>query len=177
MTRYHPILVALHWLIAILIFIALIAGGFVLEHIPNDDPEKIQALGPHMTVGLILLVLMIARLIVRLSTRKPAHAETGNALLDRLGRATHWLFYIAVLGMAGSGMAMSVQAGLPEIVFQGSGAPLPESFWDFPARRAHAAFSLLLWGLIGLHVAAALWHQFIRRDGLFRRMWFGARQP
>jgi cytochrome b561 len=52
---------------------------------------------------------------------------------------------------------------------------LPESFVAYPTFIAHGYIALLLAGFIVLHVLAALYHQFIRKDRLFRRMWFGRR--
>ncbi len=60
-------------------------------------------------------------------------------------------------------------------VFQPNGEPLPDSFAVFPSFQAHAVLATLLAILIVVHVAAALYHQFVLKDGLFRRMWFGKR--
>ncbi len=174
MTRYHPVLVALHWLIALLVLMALVAGGAVLEHMPNSDPEKVAALGPHMVIGIAILALMLVRLAVRLLTQTPLPADAGHPLLTQAGHWAHWALYALVLAMALSGVALSVQAGLPGIVFGGEGT-LPESFDVYSARAVHGAVASLLMLLVAAHVAAALYHQFLRRDGLFRRMWFGAR--
>jgi cytochrome b561 len=54
-----------------------------------------------------------------------------------------------------------------------SGAALPESFLAFPTRVLHGYIARFLVGLIALHVAAALYHQFVRKDGLLGRMAFG----
>jgi cytochrome b561 len=54
---------------------------------------------------------------------------------------------------------------------------LPADFWVFPMRPVHYVISRLLMALIALHVVAALYHTFILRDGLLRRMWFGRRYP
>ena len=61
-------------------------------------------------------------------------------------------------------------------MFAGDGV-LPADFWVFPARTVHYLFSRLLMGLIALHVAGALYHTLILRDGLLRRMLFGRRNP
>ena len=53
MKQYHPILVVIHWVMLVLIVMAWTSGQFVLEHTPNSDPGKIDALRMHMTVGLI----------------------------------------------------------------------------------------------------------------------------
>lgn len=175
MTRYHPILVALHWLLALMILLALVAGNVLLEAVPNSDPAKVDGLRNHMSLGLAILVLMVVRLVVRLVTAHPPAADIGSPLLNLLARWGHWGFYILVLAMVGSGMAMSAMAGLPDIVFNGSGAPLPESFDDLAPRAAHGVISILLMLLILGHVGAAVYHQVIRRDGLMARMGFGRR--
>jgi cytochrome b561 len=53
MERYHPILVVIHWVMLVSIVMAWTSGQFVLEHTPNSDPGKIDALRMHMPVGLI----------------------------------------------------------------------------------------------------------------------------
>lgn len=176
-SRYHPALVALHWLIALALLFSLGSGMLVLEEIPNSSPEKIDALRGHMIAGIVILLLMLIRLGLRLGTARPAPATTGNAVLDRLAPVAHWGFYVLVLVMAATGIATSVLAGLPGIVFGGSGDPLPESFSIYLPRVLHGAVAGLLLAVIILHAAAALYHQFVRRDKLLSRMWFGKRQP
>lgn len=175
MRRYHPILVVFHWLLAIMIIIGLVMGGSVLSETPNSDPEKLFFLKMHMSAGLIILTLMVVRLIIRFSTKKPPHADIGNTLLNKLGVATHYLFYLIVILMGVSGIAIANLAGLPDIVFGGSGTALPTSFDEFPPRMAHGALSIILKLLIAGHIAAFIYHQFVRRDSLFSRMWFGKR--
>ncbi|HEY6256239.1 MAG TPA: cytochrome b/b6 domain-containing protein [Xanthobacteraceae bacterium] len=172
--RYHPFLVALHWVLAFLIIAALALGALVMVKIPNSDPMKLEALRSHMAGGSVILALMLLRLFVRRRTEHPGAASTGNPALDRLAWASHRLFYPAVLGMAGSGLFLALQAGLPAIVFAGEGA-LPADFWIFPVRGVHYLLSRVLIGLIALHVAGALYHTLILRDGLLRRMFFGRR--
>lgn len=174
-TRYHPFLVTLHWLLAFAVLLALGMGTFVLSEIPNTSPDKVDGLGDHMTVGIAILALMLIRLAVRLFTDKPQRATTGNPLLDRVALLTHYGFYVLVILMAASGIGIAVLAGLPDIVFFGSGAPLPETFTTYPPRIVHGIVAKLLIALIALHVGAALFHQFVRRDWLLSRMWFGQR--
>lgn len=175
MPRYHPLLVALHWLLAILLIVALATGALRLDPIPESDPAKIDALRSHMIAGVVILVLMLVRLAVRLRTNHPPEADIGNALLNRTSRWAHWALYLLVFGLIASGIGMSVLAGLPPIVFGGSGNPLPASFDDLPPRVAHGLFATLLMLLILGHAAAAFYHQFIRKDDLLGRMWFGKR--
>lgn len=173
-SRYHPLLVALHWILAALIVAALTFGALKMVNIPNSEPMKLVALRSHMSGGVLILLLMLVRLFVRTRTTHPAVASTGTPMLDRMAWASHRLFYVAVLGMAGSGIFMAIQTGLPAIVF-GSGGALPVDFWIFPVRTVHYLFSRLLMALIALHVAGALYHTLILKDGLLRRMFFGRR--
>ena len=173
-TRYRPLLVVMHWLLALMIPVALAGGALVLVKIPNTDPMKVGALRQHMIGGILLLVLMLIRLAVRMWTAHPARAATGSSALDRIAWLSHRLLYVLVLAQAGSGLYLALQAGLPDIVFGGRGA-LPADFWVFPVHSVHYMVSRLLIALIALHVIGALYHAFILRDGLLRRMWFGKR--
>lgn len=172
--RYHPVFVAVHWLLAFLIIADLTIGTFVLVHIPNDVPQKVEALRMHMSVGLVILVLMVVRLGLRIGTAAPAEARAGHAFLDRLALLSHRTLYVAVFGMALSGLVMGLQAQVPQVVFLGEGK-LPASFWDYSLRSVHYFFARLLIAVIALHIVGALYHVIIRRDGLLRRMWFGRR--
>jgi cytochrome b561 len=166
--RYHPLLVASHWLIALLVFAAL-AAGFFLKGLPNE-PAKLAPLGIHMAIGRLILFLMAARLITRLATKKPAPADTGNALLNKAAGLVHALLYIGVIAMAMAGIGTATQAGLNR-----PGASLPEDFFAFPARYGHGYLAIILLVLIAGHVGAWAFHQFVRKDNLIARMWFGKR--
>ena len=169
MKRYHPALVSLHWLLTVLIIVALLMGSNILSQIPNDDPEKLFALKMHMISGFIILGLMIVRVITRKVTEKPAAADAGNAVLNKAGVIAHYLLYLLVFAMVGSGIATAVIAGL----FNNSGVALPEDFNNILPRFFHGIISKVLFVMIFLHVLGALYHQFIRKDSLLSRMWFG----
>jgi cytochrome b561 len=174
-SRYHPLLVTLHWLLAVLIVAMLCIVFFLLAAMPNIDPRKIGILLIHMSAGMLIFALMVARFIVRMWSSRPVDATTGNLVLDRIAPVTHYGFYILVFLMVGTGFATAILAGLNRSVFQGSGEPLPPSFAVYPTFVAHGYLALLLVGFIVLHVLAALYHQFVRKDRLFGRMWFGRR--
>jgi cytochrome b561 len=173
--RYHPLLVTLHWVLAVLIIAALVMGFFVLAAMPNVDPQKIGVLRVHMAGGMLILALMVIRFAVRMWTSRPAAATTGYALLDQIAPITHYGFYVLVLLMVGSGFTTAILAGLPAIVFGGSGAPLPPTFKIYPSFLAHGYIATILAAFIGLHVLAALYHQFVMKDQLFRRVFLGRR--
>ena len=102
-------------------------------------------------------------------------ATTGYPLLDRIAPISHYGFYVLVVLMVATGFATGILAGLPAIVFGGSGAPLPSTFMIFPTFVAHGWLAALLAGFIVLHVLAAFYHQFVKRDRLFTRMFYGRR--
>jgi cytochrome b561 len=173
-SRYHPVLVVLHWALALLIIASLALGSLVLVKIPNNVPMKLEGLRSHMIGGVLILIFMLIRLLVRSRTAHPAEATAGNPFLDRVAWVSHRVLYAAVLGMAASGLIMALQTNLPWILFAGQGS-LPADFWVFPIRTVHYLISRLLMALIVLHTAGALYHTLILRDGLLSRMFFGRR--
>jgi len=173
MKRYHPVLVALHWLLALLIILALVAGNVLLDAVPNSDPNKIQSLQNHMVLGITIGVLLVIRLVTRLATDKPPHADTGNALLNLAGQVAHWGLYLLAFLMVGSGLGIALSAGLPAII-SGNGT-LPADFSHLAPRAAHGIISKLLMLLIAAHVAGWAYHAVFVKDRLLSRMWFGKR--
>ena len=171
-SRYQAVLVALHWLLALMIIGLLCLGFFVLADMPNTDPKKLDILVWHMAGGMFVLVLMILRVIIRMRSARPATATTGSPVLDRLASIAHHSLYVIVFLMIATGWTTG---WLISGVFAPNGGSLPDSFSVFPSFQAHAALATVLAILIVVHVAAALYHQFVLRDGLFRRMWFGKR--
>ena len=174
-TRYHPLLVALHWLLAFLIIAALFAGFFLLARMPNSDPQKIRVLLVHMAAGMTILALMVVRFIVRMLTSRPAPATTGHPFLDRIAPVTHYGFYVLVLLMVGTGYATAILAGptgsSSRVQANRCRKTSPSIRPSSPTAISHSSSPASL----SCIVLAALYHQFVRRDGLFRRMWFGRR--
>jgi cytochrome b561 len=161
-TRYPRSMVALHWLIAVLVLLGLIGGTFFVDELKNDDPAKLGALAGHMIIGGSILILMALRLIIRLRANIPPHANTASML-------AHWGLYALIFVMAGSGIAMSLLTGLPDIVFFGKGA-LPATFEGLAPRAVHGIVANILIALVALHIAAAIWHAAVKKDGVMQRM-------
>jgi cytochrome b561 len=174
-SRYHPLLVTLHWVLAALIIATLTLGFFGLATTPNSDPQKIGVLRVHMAGGMLIFALMVIRFVARIRTLRPAHATTGYPLLDRIAPISNYGFYVVVVLMTGTGFTTGILTGLPAIVFSGSGPSLPPTFMIYPTCVAHRYIAVLLVSFIILHVLAVFHHQFVRKDALFRRMYFGRR--
>jgi len=169
--RYHPALVALHWLLALAIIGNLVAGKLILEGMANTDPAKAEFLRLHMTSGLTILILMLVRLVVRWRTAKPPIPNTGPLRL--LAIANHWALYAFSLAMVMTGLGTAQLGGLFPIL-QGLPVTLPASFDSIPPFAGHILFSSVLLLLLALHIGAVTWH-LIKHDNVLPRMWFGAR--
>ena len=170
-TRYGTVAVSIHWISALLI-LALLGSGFRAASL-TDDAAKEAILSVHVPLGIVILLLTVARLLWWwLADTKP-QAPADDPKWQRVSaRAVHLLFYVVILGMAASGIGMIVLSGAGEILFGGSESALPD-FSQYPPRAAHGVGAILMILLLAFHAGAALFHQFIKKDGLIGRMWFG----
>jgi len=169
--KYGSVAVTLHWLSALLI-LALIVSGFRGSGI-EDPAAKAAILRVHVPIGVAILLLTLARIGWWLfADRKPSSVPMAN-WQNRISRGVHVLFYVVILGMTASGIGMLVLSGAGPIIFGGATNSLPD-FWDFLPRIPHGIGARLIIALLVLHAGAALYHQFFKRDGLLRRMWYGA---
>lgn len=167
--RYHPVHVTLHWLTALLIFMPLLFGFFVFARTP--DAEEAQMLGMHKWTGIILGLVIIARLVTRFVFKRPAPADAGHPVLNWIGKIVHFLLYAGIFGMLFTGDFLDEAYGL-ENIMAGNGT-MPENLFVYPERIIHGNAAYIIAALIALHVGAALYHQFIRKDNLLSRMWYG----
>ena len=172
-TRYHPVHVVVHWLMFLLVLMMLGIGKFVMPGVPVDDPQKPFMLQMHAFTGGFIAVLLVVRLVLLFTGKRPAPADAGNAFLNFLAKAVHFLLYFLLIGMAVSGLGLFQQANLPAI-FSGD-APYPQDFFVYLPRMGHGFTSTALLLLVLLHFGAAMYHQIIRKDNLLSRMWFGKR--
>jgi cytochrome b561 len=175
--RYHPIVVTLHWLIAILIFATVLFAGEEGEGGPAVSVGGFPPIGIHMILGIATLVLLTIRLFVRWFTKRPDWASAGNPILDLVGKLTHFGLYFFTFAITISGIVMASQRGLMARVL-GIGTAAVQGlsrggFGGFAIRALHGLSWSLLFLLILLHVGAAFYHQFFKKDNLLNRMWFG----
>lgn len=157
MDKYHPSLVTLHWVMAVLIIIALLSGGYV----PLDV---------HLICGLVIAALLVLRIISRLTTRKVSTPAGQSKLQSRIARWMHLALYGLVAAVVATGLGMAVESSLFQVAL--SGGQLPVGFEESALHKAHSLFTQLLLIAVAGHALAGLWHQFISRDSLFARMRF-----
>lgn len=174
-SRYHPVWVAAHWLTAILVAVSLFGGITVLRHTPNSDVDKAPMLAAHVIAGFAILLFVVMRLIMRVSSAKPPPADVPSVWLNRLRKTVHVLLYFVIIAMVSTGVGTVLASGALPVIFGGAGS-LPADFWAYPPRAGHFFFSRALLVLVTLHFCAAIYHHFVRRDNLLSRMWFGKRR-
>jgi cytochrome b561 len=167
--RYHPLQAALHWISAALIVFSVMMGTLYLKHLPNTA-QKVVPLRVHLIIGLLVGLLTLVRLVSASLLPQPEPATAGNGFFTWLAAFVRTGLYVAVLGMVLSGIVVTLHKNFPETLQFGMDAPLPHAVWH-SFRVAHTVFSYALMALTGVHVAAALFHQFIRKDQLLLRMW------
>jgi cytochrome b561 len=172
--KYHPIHVASHWFVVFAMAQLITRGALIMTNVPNGSPAKIDALRAHGFAGILVLILMVLRLILLRTTRRPRVVNGPTPALDRLKRMVHPMLYVSVFVQVLAGIGMAIQADLPRIFFLHEGA-LPQTFWIYPLRSVHYINSRILIALIALHVCGAFYHTFVMKDGLLRRMSFGRR--
>ena len=169
-TRYGTVAVTIHWLSVVLI-VMLLASGFRAASMTDPD-IKTGLLSIHAPLGMAILILTLARVLWWwFADRKPDPVAGDPAWQRFVARAVHILFYVVIIGMASSGIGMMALSGAGAILFEGSGAALP-NFHDFLPRVPHGIGARLMVALLILHAGAALYHQFVKRDGLLTRMWY-----
>jgi cytochrome b561 len=208
--RYHPALVTLHWVIALLIIAtALLAmGGGEGRRSGAVTVAGLPLLSVHMILGITVLVLLVLRLAIRWRTQRPDWATTGSTILDKIGELTHWALYFFTFAITITGLILAMQTNRLARIFTTAGAPRAQFTpgqsqpGQFPSTRQfqpgqfppgggergegrftegggfslgafHGLSWVLLFLLILLHVGAALYHQFLVKDNLLGRMWFG----
>lgn len=157
--RYHPILVTLHWLTVIF----MLGAGFLSEEGGNSP------INFHMILGALLLVVMVARLITRFSTARPAPLDAGNAFFNKIGELTHLGLYAVAFAILGMGGAIAIKRNLFGYLMDSTAQISRAGFLG----DVHHLFYLLAMALIFLHVGAALYHQFMLKDNILSRMWYG----
>ncbi len=127
-----------------------------------------------MIAGIAILVLLVIRLIVRWTTKHPDWASAGNKFFDWVGNLTHLGLYVLTFAMAITGIILASQRGqLARVLGIGTFTPGGFRRGGFSLGFLHGGVWTLLLLLIVLHIGAALYHQFILKDNLMGRMWFG----
>jgi cytochrome b561 len=187
-TRYGTVAMTLHWLIAAAVIFNICLGLYVAD-LPHGDPNQFSFLQFHKSVGLTVLVLSVARLVWRLINPVPPLPVSMNPSLRFLAQATHFLLYFLIVAIPLSGwiFVSASPLGLPTMYFGLFQWPHVPYFADLARadknalrHTLHAVHTYLAWSaifLVPLHIAGALYHQFVQRDDVLKRMLPGTHVP
>ena len=168
--RFTPLQRLLHWVMAACIIAMLFIGVGMVSTVM---PKYLTLVSIHKPLGIAILVLALIRLALRLRYGAPPLPADLPEPMKLAAEASHYVFYAFMIAMPLIGWGMLSAADYPVVLFGGWHLPaiLPQSdslhtlLWDAHFYLAFAFFALVL-----LHVAAALFHALVRRDGVFETM-------
>jgi cytochrome b561 len=166
--HYDSATIALHWTSALLIGLLFLIGK-TIDYAPNG-PLRIDYRSLHMLLGVTLVAVYTTRIIWRLSHGGVLPPE-GNVWLARAARLVHWVLYLLIpitlaLGLANVWVRGDVVFNLFKVpAYDPSNKALRALIGDW---HALAADAILI--VAGLHAAAGLFHHYVLRDGVLRRM-------
>jgi cytochrome b561 len=161
----------LHWLIVVLLIVQFTVAWTMPSIGRNTQPGTLINL--HFSLGVTILALAVVRLAWRLTHGEPAPVAGLPPWQVKSARVVHWLLYLLLFVLPILGWINASWRGLPIVMF---GRELPKLVaarapgwaWTGDVHALLATYALL--ALVGLHVAAALYHYFLRRDGVLQRM-------
>lgn len=168
----------LHWLVAVAVFGQIALGAWMIG-IPKSPPGvRVWWFNLHKSIGITLGLIILVRLLWRLTHRAPPLPETVPAWQRAAAKASHVLLYVCMVVMPLSGYLGSSFTKFPIVYW---GTKLPNWGWDSPALKElmsqiHFYTVIVFVTLIAIHVCGALKHLLIDRDGVFQRMWFGVKE-
>jgi cytochrome b561 len=178
---YSRVAIALHWIIATLL-ITNIGIAWYFDDLKGT--AKIEPLQWHKSVGITILILSVSRLLWRFAVKPPKLPDYVFGWEKWLAKTVHVLFYVVMIGLPLSGWAMVSASPLikvfPITLYHLVPWPTITAIANLPhdqLKQAHEVFEAthgllgkLAYGLIALHVAGALKHQFISQDDVVARM-------
>lgn len=175
-TRFHPLLRLLHWTMAALILAMLFIG---IGMVSTAGPAYPVLLALHRPIGIALLALVCLRIGIRLFTGAPALPADLPSWQAMAAKASHVLLYLTMITLPLIGWGMLSAGGYPVKITDAFVLPpiLPQNLELFGwLRAAHTVVAFAFFALILAHLAAALYHALIRRDGVFQAMGFKSRR-
>jgi cytochrome b561 len=149
-TGYSGLQIGLHWLIAILIVIAWFTGEGAGEAMEAVEDGGVAGFVPHVAVGLAILALVVVRVLVRLGRGAPAAPGAPGSLSVMAADWGHRLIYLLMIAVPLGGVATF--------------------FLGLDVGEVHGLAANVLMLVVLGHAVMALYHQYVLKDGLLRRM-------
>lgn len=167
---YSPISKVLHWAIVLLLAAEFLLA-WTMPEVRSGDPETIVSF--HMSIGLIILALAVVRFCWRLYVQPPPYPASMPDWQSRASLVTHYAMYFLLVLVPFLGWSYASYEGWDILLFGFLPLPLivtPGSGIGMFLGESHGFFATLLFFMVIFHVAAALYHKFFLRDGVFESM-------
>lgn len=169
--RYDGVAQAFHWVIVILVVLQYATKWLSPATLPFATRQGLHVW--HLGIGPAILFLMLARLAWRRTHRPPPAPGDLPRMLRHIARATHWAFYATLLALpilgwvaaSGFGARVTLLGLVPLPAMIGQDRSLAKAVGS-----AHGTLAWIVAALIALHVAGALYHALVKRDGVMSRM-------
>lgn len=161
----------LHWSVAACVMISIPAGVVMTRIAPGEEQNSLYNL--HRSLGMLVLVLMVMRLVYRLMSGAPAPEPTLTVFQRVASHTVHQMLYLLLLAQPLVGWAATSAYGAPISVFGLYRVPellAKDEVLSKQLFAIHHLLGLAIAGLVALHIAAALYHRFVRHDGVMQRM-------
>lgn len=161
-----------HWITAALIFIQIPLGFYADEL--KLSPLKIDMFVWHKSIGMLILMLVILRLLWRIKSTVP-RAIAGTALEKAMATTAHYVLYCLMLALPLSGWLVSSAANFPVKLFWLIPLPAisgPDEAVKLLATEIHEICVITLICVLVVHIGAALRHHVLLHDNALKRMWF-----
>jgi cytochrome b561 len=170
---YGTVARILHWLTFVLVSVTIPVGLLMTSELQDRSVQNALFIF-HKGIGPIIFIVVTFRILWRMVHGSPALPATLPKLQRIVSKIVHFGLYAGLLSMAVSGYVRVIAGGFPIELLNAIGVPplLPKN--EAVAETAKMIHRSAAWGLLGLivlHVAAALHHQFVMRDGIMARMW------
>lgn len=168
--HFSPVQRALHWLMAIMVLAMLFIGVAMVSTL---KPRFLTLISIHRPLGITILVLALIRLGVRWRSGAPPLPDDLPPAQVMAARFSHVLLYGLLIVMPLVGWGMLSAGGYPIVLYGSLHLPaiLPhDDRLHAVLRAAHTVLAYIFFATVLLHVAAALFHALIRRDGVFQAM-------
>lgn len=162
----------LHWTIFIL-FVVQYYLVYRREYFPKGSAEKMQYMMLHKSFGLCVLILAFIMLVWRGVGTRPSMPMTMSGFERFSAKAIHFLLYLAMFLMPISGILMSQFGGYPISIFGLFTLPNPlmkNELLGGICYNTHKISSFIIIGIVAGHILAALFHHYVRKDTVLKRM-------
>jgi cytochrome b561 len=165
-TQYGSVAILIHWTSALAVILTWLVGFSVANL--AAQPALLLA---HIALGGLVLVLTLLRIVWwAVADKHPSAPEGEPGWQTRIAQAVHLGLYVLLLLMASSGIVTLILSGAVPVILSGGAIP---DLSELIPRIAHGVMAKIILALFVVHLGAALYHQFVRRDHLLARMGVG----